>query len=246
MEDKGCHHCGWRMGTFTRRVALSGGLNPDAIKATHKDSVFELTVAKPAAPSKSRNQPRYLSSHERREAMPPHCDAMDGPVVKAARSALAAGDVGLVLPYVHEAAEDELRVAFQRVLPLTRDRAAAKEVSELYFFETAVRLHRAGEGASFTGLKPAGLDVGPVIPVAERAIEEETPDELAQLLSQITKNEVETRFRRVMNLKRTSAEGISEAREYVSAALGLQVWAHGVYKSVIAHAHSHGIQGQNG
>jgi Family of unknown function (DUF6448) len=47
----------------------------------------------------------------------------------------------------------------------------SREVADRYFFETVVRVHRAAEGASFTGLKPAGLDVGPIIPVAERAIE---------------------------------------------------------------------------
>jgi hypothetical protein len=31
------------------------------------------------------------------------------------------------------------------------------------------KLHRAGEGAAYTGLKPA--DFGPVIPAAERAVE---------------------------------------------------------------------------
>jgi hypothetical protein len=30
-----------------------------------------------------------------------------------------------------------------------------------------IRLHRAGEGAAFTGLKPSGGDVGPAIPAAD-------------------------------------------------------------------------------
>lgn len=33
--------------------------------------------------------------------MPPHCDSLDGPVVTAARQALEAGDVDIVLPFVH-------------------------------------------------------------------------------------------------------------------------------------------------
>ena len=33
----------------------------------------------------------------------------------------------------------------------------------------------AGEGAPYTGLKPAGLSVGPVIPLAERSPERGTP-----------------------------------------------------------------------
>ena len=48
--------------------------------------------------------------------MPPHCDSLDGPVVAAARRALDAGDVDLVLPFVPEQGEAELREAFQSVL----------------------------------------------------------------------------------------------------------------------------------
>ncbi|MGE5720308.1 MAG: DUF6448 family protein, partial [Nocardioidaceae bacterium] len=48
--------------------------------------------------------------------MPPHCDSLDGPVVTAARQALEAGDVDLVLPFVPVEAEDEVRTVFDRVL----------------------------------------------------------------------------------------------------------------------------------
>jgi hypothetical protein len=46
--------------------------------------------------------------------MPPHCDTLDGPVVKAARLALERGKVNLILPYVPRAADAELRRAFDR------------------------------------------------------------------------------------------------------------------------------------
>ena len=52
--------------------------------------------------------------------MPPHCDSLDGPVVTAARLALAAGDVDLVLPYVPEDGEAEVRAVFETTLPVRR------------------------------------------------------------------------------------------------------------------------------
>ena len=70
-----------------------------------------------------------------------------------------------ILPYVKGAATADMRSAFEKVLRARKAGPAAREVADLYFYETAVRLHRAGEGAPYTGLKPAGLDVGPVIPV---------------------------------------------------------------------------------
>ena len=103
--------------------------------------------------------------------MPPHCDSMDGPVVKAARRALELGNVNLILPSVPKRGEAEVIRAFDKVTQMRQDGALTREVADLYFFETVARVHRAGEGAPYTGLKPAGLDVGPVIPLAEKAIE---------------------------------------------------------------------------
>ena len=79
--------------------------------------------------------------------MPPHCDSLDGPVVAAARAALAAGDVDLILPYVHRDGEEEMRDAFDRAIKVRALGPEAEEVADRWFFETTVRVHRAGEGA---------------------------------------------------------------------------------------------------
>jgi hypothetical protein len=169
--------------------------------------------------------------------MPPHCDSLDGPVVKAARQALEAQNVNLILPYVPKEGEAEVIQAFQKTLPLHRQPNGAKEVADLYFFETVVRVHRAGEGAPYTGLKPAGLDVGPVIPVAEKAIETGSVDELTQVLTDIVRSEVVKRFEHLRHLQQHAAHGVEAAREYIEAMLGLQVWSHKVYLAALAKAH---------
>jgi Family of unknown function (DUF6448) len=102
--------------------------------------------------------------------MPPHCDSLDGPVVGAARAALEAGDVALVLPFVPERDEADVRSAFTDVTRVRAMGDEARAVADRFFFETVVRVHRAGEGASYTGLKPAGTPVSPVIPIAEEAL----------------------------------------------------------------------------
>ena len=78
--------------------------------------------------------------------MPPHCDSMDGPVVLAARRALDAKDPRIVLPYVKKAGEAEVEAAFRRTIGAHDGNPTANEVADLYFFETVVRVHRAGEG----------------------------------------------------------------------------------------------------
>lgn len=87
---------------------------------------------------------------------------MDGPIVKMAIQALNENNVNVVLPYVYKDGETEVKAAFQKVTAIRNTNDAVKEIADLYFFETVVRVHRAGEGASFTGLKPAGLSEGPI------------------------------------------------------------------------------------
>jgi hypothetical protein len=111
------------------------------------------------------------------------------------------------------------------------------EVADLYFFDTVVRVHRAGEGAPYTGLKPAGLSEGPVIPVAQRAIETGDAVELSQLLTTKVADEIERRFHEVMARKPYADESVEAGREYVEAMLGLQVWSHKVYGCLEAGAH---------
>jgi len=169
--------------------------------------------------------------------MPPHCDSMDGPVVAAARQALEAGDVNLILPYVHKAGEDEVHKAFDKVIKVRNDGDLTREIADLYFFETVVRVHRAGEGAPYTGLKPAGLSEGPVIPVAEEAIEKGSPEELVKILCDTLREEVVHKFERLMHLKQHAGHGVGAAREYVEAMLGLQVWSHKLYGCAKAEPH---------
>ncbi|MGW2745276.1 DUF6448 family protein [Streptomyces sp. NPDC001450] len=162
--------------------------------------------------------------------MPPHCDSLDGPVVTAARLALEDKNIDHVYPYVSAEGEPEVREAFGLALKARALGREAREVADRWFFETAVRVHRAGEGAPFTGLKPAGLDIGPVIPAAERALDTGSADELTAVLCEIVRERVEDRLGAALALKEHVGEGVAAARAYVEAGLGLQVWAHGLYK----------------
>lgn len=169
--------------------------------------------------------------------MPPHCDTMDGPVVTAAKNALETENVNVILPYVPEDGEAEVARAFEKTVRARKDGPPAREVADLYFFETVVRIHRAGEGAPFTGLKPAGLDEGPVIPLAEEALETGSAEELISFLCETLKHEIEHRLERALHLKQHSEESLEKAREYVEAMLGFQLYSHGLYQSMKATGH---------
>ena len=125
------------------------------------------------------------------------------------REALERGDVQRVLPYVSEQGEPELRRAFALAVKARSLGPDAAAVADRWLFETAVRLHRAGEGAAFTGIKPAGLDVGPVIPVAERALESGSPDRLVEVLCGIVLDQVGRRHAQAVQAKERAGEGLS-------------------------------------
>ncbi len=175
-----------------------------------------------------------------------HCDTLDGPVVKASRTALETGKLNAVLAWVRPGDEAEVKAAFARVLTVRKLGPEARELADTSFFETVVRVHRAGEGAPYTGLKPAGLGHGPVIPVAEKAIETGSPDELIRVLSDLVHEEVKERFERVMELQKYADGPVPEAREYVEMMLDLQVWAHTLYLAIRADAWEHGGPGSLG
>lgn len=148
--------------------------------------------------------------------------------------ALELGRVELVLPYVKASGEAEIIEAFGRSATARSEGPTARRLADQWFFETVVRVHRAGEGEPFTGLKPSGLDVGPVIPVAERAVATGDARELVDLLAGALRGQVNLRSAEVQAL-RSHAESCGDVeaqRAYVEAMLGLEVWAHHLYQRI--------------
>lgn len=145
-----------------------------------------------------------------------HCDTLDGPVVADAKAALEKRDVTPVLKWVKTENEDEIKTIFKKALAARSSGKEAKEIADLYFFETLVRLHRAGEGAAFTGLKPTGR-IEPPVAAADQAIEVGSIDELAQEIGKAAEKAVRDRFGRLMTAKKRKDESVDAGREYVAA-----------------------------
>jgi hypothetical protein len=91
----------------------------------------------------------------------------------------------------------------------------ARELADTYFFETLVRVHRAGEGAPYTGLKPAGRDLGPAIPAADRALETGELEPLARLLADATEKGLRQRFMEVRTARSHAAGNVEAGREAI-------------------------------
>jgi Family of unknown function (DUF6448) len=164
--------------------------------------------------------------------MPPHCDTRDGPLVTAAKKALETGNMNLILIWVPEGAEGEVKNAFDRVIRARKAGKEAKGVADDWFFETVVRLHLAGEGAPYTGLKPAGLDEGPVIPRADKAIARGNPEEVISFILHVVEEDLEQRFKTVMEKARYNVNDVAAGRAYIQAYIGFVVYAHHLYSNI--------------
>ena len=146
-----------------------------------------------------------------------HCDGLDGPVVKAAQQALQTGDLNQVLIWVRPQDEDEIKQAFDETLAVRKLNSQAQAFADRYFFEALVRIHRAGENAPYTGLKPAGRDLGPAIPAADKALETGSDEALTQLLTEKVREGVHSHFKEVVENKKFAPHDIAAGREYVEA-----------------------------
>ncbi len=146
-----------------------------------------------------------------------HCDTMDGPVIADARMALEKADITPVLKWVKSDFEGEIRQAFDKTIIVRKQSPAARELADMYFFETLVRIHRAGEGAPYTGLKPAGSELLPAVVEADKAI---ASGDIGLLLSQLTEeiqHSIHLRFEKVMEAKKHMNDSVEAGREYVEA-----------------------------
>lgn len=146
-----------------------------------------------------------------------HCDTMEGPLVLDAKKAINQNNVNIILKWVPEANETEIKDAFNQMMKVRVISADAKDLAEKYFFDTLVRIHRAGEGVAFTGVKPAGTPIDEKVKAADKSIE---AGNLSPLKGKISKNDMPgltERFEKVMSLKNFNVNNIKAGREYIEA-----------------------------
>lgn len=145
-----------------------------------------------------------------------HCDSVDGPVVSQARKALDTGNVNLVLGWVQKKDEAEIRDAFQKAVAVRKTGAPAKEAADHAFFESLVRVHRAGEGAGYTGLKPAG-QIEPAVAAADRSIATGQLKPVAKMIIANVEQGLHKQYDAVAKTKKYDPDDVEAARAHVGA-----------------------------
>lgn len=146
-----------------------------------------------------------------------HCDTMEGPLIGDAKKAIGENNVNIVLKWIPEANEAEIKDAFIRTMKVRVLSLDAEKLADKFFFETLVRIHRAGEGVPFTGVKPVGTPVDPKIAAADKAIVSGNLFPLKGLISEKDGPELTERFNKVMSLKNFDVNDVKAGREYIEA-----------------------------
>lgn len=172
-----------------------------------------------------------------------HCDGMDGPVVKAAQAALQTGDVDLALVWVLKGHETDIKDAFKRTMSVRKLGPEAKALADASFFETLVRIHREGEGAPFTGLKPAGRDLGPALPAADKALADGNVEPLVKLLTDEIHAGLRGKFRELLEKKGYKKDDVEAGRAFVRAYVEFIHYAERLHQAAVKPAHGHEEEG---
>lgn len=168
-----------------------------------------------------------------------HCDGLDGPVVTMARKSLETGNVNLVLPWVRAEDEWEIRKVFDQARSVRELGAQARELADTHFFETLVRIHRAGEGAPFGGLQPAGRDLGPAIPAADKALETGSIEAVEQLLTDVIRRGVHQHFEAALSRRKFDPDDTQAGRAYVGAYVTYVHYIEHLWKAAQSAGHGH-------
>jgi len=167
-----------------------------------------------------------------------HCDTLDGPVIQDARKAIEAKDITPILKWVKPKDENTVRAAFKNLLA---GKAKNPEAAEHKFFATLVKIHRAGEGAPFTGLKPAGA-VEPAVAEADKALASASSDALVKLITDDIAAGIKQRYEHASATFKHKDDSVAQGREFVEAYVAFTHYVERLHQDATGKG-AHGEQG---
>lgn len=142
-----------------------------------------------------------------------HCDTYEGPVIKSAQKALEEKNVNLVLLWVEEKHELEIKEAFTETLENRLSNPGADHL----FFEKLVEAHRLWEWEPYTWVKPKGTAIAEIIQATDKAIETKSLEEALGMIQKATEKKAEEMLHKVLETKNYDVNDIEAWRAYVKA-----------------------------
>ena len=161
-----------------------------------------------------------------------HCDTTGGPVIPEARAALEKGDVTPILKWIKKDNEAEIKAAFTKAVAVRAKGPEAKELADQYFLETLVRLHRAGEGAPYTGIKDEPVE--PIVAMADKALADGSADEMIKKISGHMAAAIKEKFTKVVEAKKNKDKSVESGREFVEAYVIYTHYIEGIHTAILS------------
>lgn len=167
-----------------------------------------------------------------------HCDTMGGPVIPEARAALEKGEVTPVLKWIKADNEAEIRRGFAQAVAVRAKGGEARALADQHFLETLIRLHRAGEGAPYTGIKDEAVE--PIAAMADQTLASGSAEELIGMISQHLAAAIREKFNRVVVAGKDKDKNVAAGRQYVEAYVTYLHYVEGVHTAIAAAGGHHG------
>ena len=168
-----------------------------------------------------------------------HCDGIDGPVVKAAKKSIEENNINIVLAWIKPEYENEVKNAFTKTMSIRNQNKETAEIADYYFYETVVRLHRLGEGETYTGLKPSGKNISEGIVQADLSIEKNDLQSIVTLMIENVKESLESKFHTLIQRSNFNPTDVESGREYVEAYVNYIHYAEQVFEFSKNHSEHH-------
>ncbi|HBG18759.1 MAG TPA: hypothetical protein DDY32_05655 [Desulfobulbaceae bacterium] len=167
-----------------------------------------------------------------------HCDTLDGPVIQDAQKAIEAKDITPILKWIKPHDENTVQTAFQQLIT---GKAKSSEAAQHEFYATLIKIHRAGEGAPFTGLKPAGA-VEPAVAEADKALASGSSDALVKLITDDMAAGIKERYEHAATTFKHKDESVAQGREFVEAYVSFTHYVERLHQD----ARGEGAHGEHG
>ncbi len=168
-----------------------------------------------------------------------HCDAVNGPVVSDARVAIETGSVEPVLKWVVPEDEETIRNAFDRTMAVRDDSDEARALADHWFYETLVRIHRAAEGAPYTGLRPASYDPGVALRMGDKSLENGSVETLEEMIIEEVRHGLRERFAHASETRKLRSQDVESGRDYVASYVEFMHYVDRLHRNATTNAVSH-------
>lgn len=166
-----------------------------------------------------------------------HCDTMNGPVIPEAKAALEKGDVTPILKWIKKDNEAEIKAAFTKAVAVRAKGPEAKDLADRYFLETLVRLHRAGEGAPYSGLKDEPVE--PIVAMADKALADGSVDDMIKAINGHMAHAIKEKFTKAVDTRKNKDKSVEAGREFVEAYVTYMHYVEGVHTAIVAAGSHH-------